>query len=522
MTREEERIKQITKKLRTQGDVSFEDALFIWKMLQYEKFNPLSRHYAGINKSLLEWYKEVSLLVKQGKVGTFIESVPTDICDLSKNIKTVVNDILNRLDYEYKINKIYLNSRAYSYILDNVDDLSVFDMMFCSSGIGSESKLTMEIKRCGIHKKIINPDDLYVVSGKEGPSALKTIKKRILERADVPVIYREDKITTFKECKNELDRILNITEGDILSVLPKAREIFDENLRFDMIGYFDRINDIVSRLTENIDSPDFNFDRVWEARIKELAKKKDISKEEADDIFLDILLTCSFEGCAKVARSIFEEWLEIVYEKIKDGERGNFICSVPITGSRYFEKITTKIRSLLPPEYTSKAAYLFNIKTDIDSELGVNVTREGDKTMITLRRLGKIGDIVKNMKRVQNYPSFLYGNSLWKEDSEVPGRIWDLQDAFTAAKIKIMIKNEMPVVILEFSEDEKWWFHSAFAYVENSKEADEILNLKINEIPVSCDKLTLGEVTELVDYVYETKKNKKEALERDDWMSMER
>ena len=112
-------------------------------------------------------------------------------------------------------------------------------MMFCSSGIGSESKLTMEIKRCGIHKKIINPDDLYVVSGKEGPSALKTIKKRILERADVPVIYREDKITTFKECKNELDRILNITEGDILSVLPKAREIFDENLRFDMISYFD-------------------------------------------------------------------------------------------------------------------------------------------------------------------------------------------------------------------------------------------------------------------------------------------
>jgi len=53
MTREEERIKQITKKLRTRGDVSFEDALFIWKMLQYEKFNPLSRHYAGINKSLL-------------------------------------------------------------------------------------------------------------------------------------------------------------------------------------------------------------------------------------------------------------------------------------------------------------------------------------------------------------------------------------------------------------------------------------------------------------------------------------
>ena len=139
--------------------------------------------------------------------------------------------------------------------------------------------------------------------------------------------------------------------------------------------------------------------------------------------------------------------------------------------------------------------------------------------MITLRRLGKIGDIVKNMKRVQNYPSFLYGNSLWKEDSEVPGRIWDLQDAFTAAKIKIMIKNEMPVVILEFSEDEKWWFHRL--RMSKTPEGRNI-NLKINEIPVSCDKLTLGEVTELVDYVYETKKNKKEALERDDWMLMER
>ena len=157
----------------------------------------------------------------------------------------------------------------------------------------------MEIKRCGIHKKIINPDDLYVVSGKEGPSALKTIKKRILERADVPVIYREDKITTFKECKNELDRILNITEGDILSVLPKSREIFDENLRFDMISYFDRINDIVSRLPKTLIRRTLISTEYGEARIKELAKRR-ISQGRSGRYILDILLTCSFEGCAKL------------------------------------------------------------------------------------------------------------------------------------------------------------------------------------------------------------------------------
>lgn len=530
MDRTQQKIKSIREKLVSEGDVSFEDSLFVWKVFTFEKAFSEGNRHAGIHGELLEWYKTVLKLLEGGRKGTFTESLPLSAyVGTTADLKDIIRRSLSCLDEEEKRRELSLNISACSYIAKHVSPLSVFDIIAYRPSL-VDNTMKIEFLRCGAGKRILSAE-LYARPRDKQFSTIEIIRDGLINRADFPAIFGEGCVATFKGYEEKLNKVLNTTEDDVISADPDTRKLFNERWRSEnTIKYFNILNNVVLRMAGDSGTdfdPDMTDNLIEAQRIRRAIQKEDISPEEADEIFLDIFVADSFDSnfnnYLPNAVRLFEDWIKFVYKRARRSEEGNFLTSVPIITKRHFNEITMKIRDRLPEKYTVNKAYLFNTDVVPDPEIGVIVHSANCGIRISSSRLGKIKEVLKNLKVKSAGINVNSGVREWISDTQK--RFMDYncepdENAFTLAKTEILVTGGVPVVVLSSPKGNPWWATKDLLLTEHSQEVKDLIDMTAEEAfeGLPRERLPFRDILKAVKRNYEIKRSKEVLLAEDDWV----
>lgn len=122
MKKELERLKMLTEKLKTQGDITEDEAdwlyifrrvykmsytsyNFVFNSSQYDKYREILRNFPikhlpcdDISEGFLNWYEVVEKYIKTGKKGNFLSTVPTnEALDMGVRFESNVETVLRRI-----------------------------------------------------------------------------------------------------------------------------------------------------------------------------------------------------------------------------------------------------------------------------------------------------------------------------------------------------------------------------------------------------------------------------------------
>lgn len=333
-TKEIEKIKELTEKLKTEGDVTEDEAdwLYIvsfipWKFRllsdgRYKKINFPAPYESmkALNDALEGWYYIVLQKAKKKETGNFLSTV---FCIEYKNSSYfyVQPEFLQKIYLEF--GNCFKNSYAVSdAFLSQKEHLLTGDL-FENSG-------TLSFSRLGTVQR--TAPEMFVSS--RLCTFLEKVRFVVLSMLNVPFLKKldnEDDTTLLFPKKygfvvrevSDIVRSLRLSDGDVQKTALQVIE--KENLQ--------PFKAVCSQTKDAV---------FLERTASKLASDGDISEEDADNVFLlfkyaqalvyDGTISGKFQDAREKHREIFKylnRWYGSVFKALEQGKSGNFITTIP-------------------------------------------------------------------------------------------------------------------------------------------------------------------------------------------------
>lgn len=519
-----DRVKSITETLKQKGDVSLNDALFIWKSLYLDWYDE------NLHREIVKWYKTVLQFAKDGRRGNFIESLPLfEVPDLSQETYKVITDISACFN-EYPKVQLLLNFPAYCYLVNNVSFVSFFDIASCefslSTGISS-----LEFLRRGTGERMTGELKLYSREMPAEGSVIDDIKAELIRQAGFPVFFEDENVLVPEEYKDHLDKVFGITPEQIISISPQARFLFEtdkkelesEDIDGGRFNYKLMKNATVALLIKRLfpkKQISFNSNRLVEYQRMQRAKE---TYEETDEIFLDVYVADRLKNgrnkYSHHAFSIFNDWIEFAIESGKD----ELLSTLPTVGGKFFTELKMPATEKYP-EHAVHEAFVFN--TDLNTDTGLGVQKEETNGYIKLfsLRFGELRkylkDVCKDMVVFGGHENISFHNLIERNtvDDKFLSDIKFCPDGsiLALAKFKILVTKKIPVVITAkpgymASECDRF-------YVQNAEEVKDLLNMTAEEAFAGLERKKTP-FDRIVKTVMKNCRIAKEREDQSDWLS---
>jgi hypothetical protein len=519
-----DRVKSITETLKQKGDVSLNDALFIWKSLYLDWYDE------NLHREIVKWYKTVLQFVKDGRRGNFIESLPLfEVPDLSQETYKVITDISACFN-EYPKVQLLLNFSAYCYLVNNVSFVSFFDIASCefslSTGISS-----LEFLRRGTGERMAGELKLYSREMPAEDSVIDDIKAELIRQAGFPVFFEDENVLVPEEYKDQLEKVFCITPEQIISISPQTRLLFEtdkkelesEDIDSGRFNYKLMKNATVALLIRRLfpkKQISFNPDRLVEYQRMQRAKE---TYEETDEIFLDVYVADRLKNgrnkYSHHAFSIFDDWINFVAGSGKD----ELLSTLPAVGGKFFDELKMPAIEKYPG-YAVYKAFIFNMDLNIGNDPWLKVEKMQDRIELFSLRFGRLNkeleNIYKNMTVFDRYEGvYLYGiveNDSVDDDFLTDEELSPNENVLDLAKFRILLMKKIPVVITAkpgymASECDKF-------YVQNTEEVNDLLNMTAEEAFAGLEQKKMP-FDRIVKTVMKNCRIAKEREYQSDWLS---
>ena len=335
-TKEIEKIKELTEKLKTEGDVTEDEAdwLYIvsfipWKLRtsfdrKYKKINFPAPYESmkALNDALEGWYYIVLQKAKKKETGNFLSTV---FCIEYKNSSYfyVQPEFLQKIYLEF--GNCFKNSYAVSDAF-----LSQKEHLLTGDLFENQFAGTLSFSRLGTIQRVA--PEAYV--SPRLCTFLEKVRFVVLSMLNVPFLKkldREDDTTLLFPKKygsvvrevSDIVKSLRLSDGDVQKTALQVIE--KENLQSFKV---------VSSQTKDV--------AFLERTASKLASDGDISEEDAEKVFLlfkyaqalvyDGTISGKFQDAREKHREIFKylnRWYGSVFKALEQGKSGNFITTIP-------------------------------------------------------------------------------------------------------------------------------------------------------------------------------------------------
>jgi len=339
--KEIQKIKELTEKLELQGDITEDEAdwiyvmnFFPWKQgtkTEYERTNFLAPYESleSLRSAFEKWYDAVERKVQEGKKGNFISSVPSyDIGSL--DLFLTQPSSVRLIYHEYK--NIALYGKIYTtneFFLSRIGKTLTGDVLVMPGN-------RVKISRLGIIERMMEEAAVdFVPKLDAGKGRDEETRDAALTALGVPFLrndsYAETKLIYPKEYSKIVDAVVSVfwkLKYDL------SRDPYEEALKK---------ASTVPKPAEDVQTKDIAF----LSRITRLLRwGVDISEEDAYKVFLIFKYAQSLtyysskskdETIKKLKQKQAEElfahlnkWYETVHTAIKEGRSGNFTATIPL------------------------------------------------------------------------------------------------------------------------------------------------------------------------------------------------
>lgn len=420
-----EKILELTEKLRDTGDVSREEALFVWKSLilaQDDKLGQLLR----------DWYKSVYKAVKSGKTGNFVESV--HLYRISDKVSNMLRSILELLPDRMKESTVIPNVCAVQRMFRK--ELSMFD--FVLSGMKNEkfhfsdclpntAIFNIRLVRCGIYDRIV-PKNLHKEQIFSDRSKKEYVKAALLETADFSLFFTWDSVYFESQYQKDFDELMSLCP-EILA------DIKDINRRDASFGR--RLaRAVLERRTLEMPGPLLDKDMPEVRLFNECIQKGDITPEEADEI-RDCTLIFNRIGedvenykniKLSEADNLFRSWFTRVSSRLKNKDVGNFVFSLPLEECRNI--ITWQSHALKELSAKDRIYGVLYLNTPPVQYPDTGIKKFPYGTLVFSEKPGAFGELKKLPHKITSdrYDSWIgalvYGNISNRLEEELFGHYW--------------------------------------------------------------------------------------------------
>lgn len=337
-TKEIEKIKELTEKLKTEGDVTEDEAdwLYIvsfipWKFRllfdgRYNKINFLAPYDSmkALNDALEGWYYIVLQKAKKKETGNFLSTVFYIGYKNSSNFYVQPESLQKMyLEFSDSFRDLYAASDAFRSQKERLLTGDLFESSWPWVGALSFSRL-------GTVQRVAS--ETYV-SPRSCPF-LEKVRFVVLSMLNVPFLKKLDgrdnttllfpkKYNSVVREVSDIVRNLPLSDGDVQKTASQVIE--KENLQ---------PFKVVCSQTKDA--------AFLERAASKLASNGDISEEDADNVFLffkyaqalvyDSTVNSKYQDARKKHREIFKslnQWYGAVFKALKQGKSGNFITTIP-------------------------------------------------------------------------------------------------------------------------------------------------------------------------------------------------
>lgn len=333
-TKEIEKIKELTEKLKTEGDVTEDEAdwLYVvsfipWKFRllsdgRYKKINFPAPYESmkALNDALEGWYYIVLQKAKKKETGNFLSTV-FYIGHRTGSSFSVQPEFLQKT--YLKLKDYFKNSYAASDAFRSQKERLLTGDLFENSG-------TLNFSRLGTVQRTASET---FVSSRLRPF-LEKVRFVVLSMLNVPFLKKlgdEDNTTLLFPKKygfvvrevSDIVKSLRLSDGDVQKTALQVIE--KENLQPFKV--------VCSRTKDTV---------FLERTASKLASDGDISEEDAEKVFLlfkyaqalvyDSTVNSKFQDARKKHREIFKylnQWYGAVFKALKQEKSGNFITTIP-------------------------------------------------------------------------------------------------------------------------------------------------------------------------------------------------
>jgi len=563
MKKEIEFIKSATEKLRTQGDITVDEANYIFILATVIYTYELGQHfgkqylnnfnskfnYPDVSRALSEWYDEVcSQISDKFEFHNFVATIPSmPLCPVFTGVRKEYAPTLHAIYktwYEkgrvlecnwkttnnfYNANKD-TNKEMLRWLLKNV--LLSFDVIY---GKLNEIYFTRYgvLGLLPVYEREIEQEKLHKLSEYNVPFLQSANSRRALSHKYYSIV-----------CPIEYKDVVNAIADD--QPIPKVMPV-----------------ETKTRIPKDVAYIEYLTSRLY--------NRGDIELEEADNLYLlfktyqmlramankvTAPLTAIFRqkvrSMAEPGLQALRLWYEAVEKMLKQNKHGNFVQTLPNNTSMNLYQLGAPIKRCLkilpkePPEVIVRCNDVFDIK-DVCLDVGrVAIKTEFDEYAYYIS--SRYGFFERNGIDM----------SLWKTITKYENRAW--KDIFESPR-KHMMENIMlgKLCFAEYLGIKYIIINNAIAVQEEDrKKALEILNLPNNKIlyaaelavqkdlekiqneltkrpedetlvnkeralrTMNADNIALEYITQGVKMVYKAQKDKEEYIEDGDWMEVVR
>lgn len=532
MKKEVDFIKSATEKLKAQGDVSANEATYIfllavvvyayemgrlegwYKSSFYDKFD-----YTELSAALAKWYDEVfARIINKSGYCNFITSIPSrEICPPTKYMESPTSYMIKVMDMvwdkQHILKKVFktpehvyfsANKKMAVWIKRNVP-LS-FDML-CYYGVYGSNYGGMDFARFGLL------------------DALPTYERKI-EKKKLQMLFDID-IPFLRSVSNE-------KEVDICSVICPIK-----------------YKDVLDAIADNLPIPEIPQEKASAHVPKDIKyinlltdrlPFQDITEEEADNIYLlfkvyQALRIAALKGDERLKEqtqkatepglNALASWYKAVERELEKGKRGNFVYTLPSNPDMNLYQLRKPIKKCLEilPKEPLKVA--IRSKEDLPIEdvffdTGCATMKKGSNKSF-LCETSRYGFYERNGANLKEWKPILQYNEGFSEDfilnsySEGPA-IGKLRFAEYSLGIKYIIVDGKIAV----KEKDYQKMVEVFKLSDSKiMEAAELIKQKKKEEGVQNVE-PLEYIIKGVEMVYKAQKAQEEYFEENDWMEIDR
>lgn len=568
--KESRKIDRLTQKLKTQGDVSQNEADYIYiidcllrcyshgSLGNFSYFDYLRNNFyastescSRLTDSLEKWYDAVLNNIRFHKTGNFLTTVSA-VRDRYTERKIYGNVQKKTWQITEGIEKFEtdsclranINKPMAEWISSHRENLLTFDVFAVANALGMpENFIDIGFSRPNVVNRLFPRGKGFTYIERD---AIADLKYNVLSHLGIPLMY----VCTFEEkmpfiCPAEFEEIVSAA----IQSLDEAALSVPESKRILLNTESPPVKEIIDKLTDrygvfnNEEKTTFPKDVSYILSATEKLKKYgDITEEESDNIYmlfkfaqsLNIKMQKNTMFISKAAKEInkkhletlfdaFNEWFKAVHRTLKKNKKGNFIYTIPSNLDFTLFKPRTYIKKcldILPKEpismyFDAKSPNIPELK---ESLIDVEVTRDDNLSRFNFNRYGSLSRNEINLDDCKiaweddesNFIKQLKHDNYMGRNRIETARIGKIK-ALESLGISVLMMDKHIVVP---SKD-----------FEKAKYIIDIPDEKIKNIIESAKgrrPITFEFVVEIIMKLVQSQKEREKALTEDDWLMMER
>lgn len=548
--KEAEKVKNLIKKLRSEGDITPDEAdyIFVLTVITHSYTLGHSGNYsygqsfyladqdtvAELIEILVEWFKEVDERVKKYNYGNFITTVPSlGVCPpimyyshYDKSLQKILTELQDLLWENRKVKAspqyIGTNENMLEWLSLNFESLLFCDIlcvrnMFCKEEFGK--LLDLEMARYGIFGRLPLEEIPLLSLGVTDNNVefVSRVKAIALNKIGVPMACivteeGETQIAYPSEYKDIIDAVVNMK-----MVVNSASN-----------DYNSCAEEIIKKLgLQKINIPERNFATKEISYIKSMIDKiksgNDISYEEADNIYMILKMCQSIKSAirrfkpsakkyvnesTKRVLDTLAEWYKTIAVEIKKKKSGNFLHTLPNPAE--FDTNLYQTRKFIDQclKELPKGPCIVYSSFNTDRQLGI----PDGSLPLDVRKLKEDSSTCSREYSVNRY-GFLERYGIKTKYIECDYRY--SPDIFWG-KVYFLQSNSIPCMVLRFSHSAATQNLKVGVRPEDYDKALKIFSISDEEIYHTATKHRKKRVNEIEREIQTVKERIKQAEEKDD------